>query len=91
MHPPQIIYVRLFGLGLGGSLLAGFGMAAGSRSWAHMVIFANALPFALFIVIEFLHLGIFRISHFDHFLTEALARIKSTGVPNKEKLSVIVS
>ena len=27
-HPPQIVYVMLFGLGLGGSLLAGFGMAA---------------------------------------------------------------
>jgi hypothetical protein len=30
-HPPQIVYVMLFGLGLGGSLLAGFGirLAAG--------------------------------------------------------------
>lgn len=27
-HPPQIVYIMLFGLGLGGSLLAGFGMAA---------------------------------------------------------------
>jgi len=27
-HPPQIFYVMLFGLALGGSLLAGFGMAA---------------------------------------------------------------
>ena len=33
-HPPQIVYVLLFGLGLGGSLLAGFGMAAAAkRSW----------------------------------------------------------
>jgi hypothetical protein len=32
----------LFGLGLGGSLLAGFGTAAATpRSWIHMVIFAG--------------------------------------------------
>ena len=44
-HPPQIIYIMLFGLGLGGSLLAGFGMAAAAaRSWIHMVIFAAAWP-----------------------------------------------
>ena len=41
-HPPHIMYVMLFGLGLGGSLLAGFGMAAAkSRSWIHMLIFAT--------------------------------------------------
>ena len=43
-HPPQILYVMLFGLGLGGSLLAGFGMAAAkARSGIHMVIFAATL------------------------------------------------
>jgi hypothetical protein len=48
-HPPQIIYVILFGLGLGGSLLAGFGMAAAkSRSWIHMLIFATTLTVALY-------------------------------------------
>jgi hypothetical protein len=35
-HPPQIIYFMLFGLGLGCSLLAGFGMAASAgHSWIH--------------------------------------------------------
>ena len=48
-HPPQAIYVMLFGLGLGGSLLAGFGMAAAkARSWIHMVIFAATLGTAGF-------------------------------------------
>jgi len=43
-HPPHVLYVMLFGLGLGGSLLAGFGMAATkTRSWVHMVIFAAAM------------------------------------------------
>jgi hypothetical protein len=31
-HPPQVIYAMLFGLGLGGSLLAGFGMAAAKNA-----------------------------------------------------------
>ena len=78
-HPPQIIYVMLYGLGLGGSLLGGFGMAAAkSRSWVHMVIFAAALTFALFIVtnIEFLRLGFIRVDRFDHFLIEAYEQIR---------------
>lgn len=76
-HPPQIVYVMLFGLGLGGSLLAGFGMAAGYRSRIHMVIFAGALAFALFVVtdLEFPRLGIFNIAQFDHFLSDVLARM----------------
>src|SRR5262249_18945550 len=48
-HPPQVIYVILFGLGLGGSLLAGFGMAAAkSRSWIHMLVFSTTLTVARF-------------------------------------------
>jgi hypothetical protein len=47
-HPPQIIYLMLFGVGLGCSLLAGFGMAAtAGHSWIHMVIFAGTLTVAL--------------------------------------------
>ena len=52
-HPPHVLYVMLFGLGLGGSLLAGFGMAATkNRSWVHMTIFASALAVALFVVTD---------------------------------------
>ena len=70
-HPPHVVYVMLFGLGLGGSLLAGFGMAATkTRSWVHMVIFAGALAAALFVVtdLEFPRLGLVRVDSFDHFL-----------------------
>jgi hypothetical protein len=73
-HPPQVIYVMLFGLGLGGSLLAGFGMAgAMARSWIHMVIFAATLTVALYVVtdVEYPRLGLIRIDGFDHFLVEA--------------------
>ena len=73
-HPPQIVYVMLFGLGLGGSLLAGFGMAAATaRSWIHMLIFAATLTVTLYAVtdMEYPRLGLIRIENFDHFLADA--------------------
>ena len=69
----------LFGLGLGGSLLAGFGMAAaGARSWIHMVIFATALSIALYVVtdMEFPRLGLIRVDDFDHFLTDVYGQMR---------------
>ena len=73
-HPPHIIYVMLFGLRLGGSLLAGFGMAAAkSRSWIHMLIFASTLTVTLYALtdMEYPRLGLIRIEGFDHFLVDA--------------------
>jgi hypothetical protein len=78
-HPPQIIYFMLFGLGLGCSLLAGFGMAASaSRSWMHMVLFAGTLAVALYIVtdMEYPRLGFIRIDGFDHFLVNAYDQMR---------------
>ena len=72
-HPPQIIYFMLFGLGLGCSLLAGFGTANSSaRSLVHMVLFAGTLTLALYIVtdMEYPRLGLIRIEAFDHFLAD---------------------
>jgi hypothetical protein len=72
-HPPQIIYVMLFGLGLGGALMAGFSMAASrNRSWLHMAAYAAALGFVLYIItdIEFPRLGLIQVNYFDHFLQE---------------------
>ena len=43
-HPPQIIYIMLFGLGLGGSLLAGFGMAAAATQLDPYGLFARPWP-----------------------------------------------
>jgi len=79
-HPPQVIYAMLFGLGLGGSLLAGFGMAAAKRrSWIHMVIFAATLTVTLYAVtdMEYPRLGLLRIENFDHFLVDAYKQMPS--------------
>jgi Protein of unknown function (DUF4239) len=79
-HPPQVIYVMLFGLGLGGSLLAGFGMAAAkSRSWIHMLIFAATLTVALYTLtdMEYPRLGLIRIDNFDHFLVDAQLQMQT--------------
>ena len=78
-HPPIIIFITLFGLGLAGSLLAGFGMAAAkTRSRIHIVAFALALAATLYIITEteYPRLGFIRVDAFDHFLTEAYARMK---------------
>lgn len=83
-HPPQIIYAMLFGLGLGGSLLAGFGMAAATaRSWVHMMIFAGTLTVTLYAVtdMEYPRLGLIRIENFDHFLVEAHHQMQRGEMP----------
>ena len=72
-HPPQIVFAMLFGLGLGGSLIAGFGMAtAPARSWVRMVTFASTLSTTLYVVtdMEFPRLGLIRVEGFDHFLVD---------------------
>ncbi|WP_375764539.1 hypothetical protein ACE10X_21250 [Bradyrhizobium sp. Pha-3] len=78
-HPPQIIYFMLFGLGLGCSLLAGFGMAASAgHSWIHMLLFAGTLTVALYIVtdMEYPRLGLIRIESFDHFLSDGYDQMR---------------
>jgi hypothetical protein len=74
-HPPRIIYIMLFALGLGGSLLAGFGMGASKRrSIVHMATFAAALAVTLFIItdIEFPRQGLISVDYFDKFLEQVL-------------------
>jgi hypothetical protein len=78
-HPPQIVYIMLFGLGLGGSLLAGFGMAAATaRSWIHMLVFAGTLTIALFTVtdMEYPRLGLIHIEDYDHFLMDTYEQMR---------------
>ena len=74
-HPPRIIYLMLLGLGLTGSLLAGFGMAAGQkRSFLHIAAFTTAMSIALFIItdMEYPRQGLITSTHFDLFLEKVL-------------------
>ncbi len=78
-HPPKIVFAMLYGFGFVGSLLAGFSMAASnSPSRVHLVAFALALSFALFVLtnVEFPRLGLIRVDYFDHFLTETYSRLQ---------------
>jgi hypothetical protein len=81
-HPPQAIYLMLFGLALGASLLAGFSMAAAkSQSLVHMVTFATALAVTLYIVtdIEFPRMGLIRVDYCDHFIEDVIRELKAAS------------
>jgi hypothetical protein len=73
MHPPAIIIAMLFGLALASALLAGYAMAAAkSRSWLHMIGFALATGFAIYVILdmEYPRLGLIRVDAFDQALVE---------------------
>jgi len=79
MHPPMIIFVLLFALGLGCSFMAGYSMAGAKvRSWAHIIGFAavTAVTFYVILDIEFPLLGFIRVDEFDQVLQQVLNSIK---------------
>ncbi len=72
-HPPAEIYMALGALVMASSLLAGFAMAkSGSRNWTHMLIFAAAVAFAVYLilVLDYPRLGLIRIDSADHILVD---------------------
>jgi hypothetical protein len=74
-HPPEIIFVMLFGLTLVSALLAGYGMAGSKRpSWVHMAGFALSLAGTVFVIydIEFPRSSLIRVDQFDQVLVNAL-------------------
>ncbi len=78
-HPPKIVFAMLYGFGLVGSLLGGFSMASSKApSRVHLLAFAIALSFALFVLtnVEFPRLGLIRVDFFDHFLSDVHSRMQ---------------
>ena len=72
-HPPMILYVLLFVLGLGCSLLAGYGMAEGKyRSWIHILGFAVIMGISVFVILdlEYPRMGFIRLDAYDQVLVE---------------------
>jgi hypothetical protein len=72
LHPPAIIFILLFALGLACSLLAGYGMAASPRSWPHILGFAAVTVVTVFVVldIEYPRQGLFRADAYDQVLID---------------------
>lgn len=78
-HTPTVIYVMLFGVALGCSLLAGYGMAGSrTRSWAHMLGFAAVTAAAVYVILdlEYPRLGLFRMDIADQTLKDLRAMMK---------------
>jgi len=75
-HQPLIVFAVLFAFALASSLLAGYGLAGGSRpSWLHMVGFAAITALAIFVILdlEYPRLGFIRIDPADRVLIELRA------------------
>lgn len=71
-HPPNIIYALLFILGLICSLLAGYRMAVGQRSWLHILSFALITVIVVYVIIdvEYPRVGLIRLQAFDQALID---------------------
>ena len=78
-HPPAIIFVLLFGLALGCSLVAGYSMAGSTkRSWIHMIVFAAMTAVTVYVIldIEYPRLGLIRVDAADQVLVELRESMK---------------
>jgi hypothetical protein len=78
-HPPRIIYVLLFGLGLICSLLAGYRMASGQRrSWLHIVGFTVITVIIVYVMldVEYPRAGLIRLETADQLLVDARAGMR---------------
>ena len=79
LHPPSVVYLMLFGLALVSSFLVGYDMAIlKDRHWIHVIGFAIAIAFSLYVVLdlEYPRLGLIRIDEFDKVLVNLLATMK---------------
>jgi hypothetical protein len=79
VHPPKIIYVLLFGLGLICSLLAGYRMASGERrSWLHIITFTVITVIVVYVMldVEYPRSGLIRVEAADQFLVDARASMR---------------
>ncbi len=78
-HTPMIIFAMLGGLALASALLAGHGMAGGTRgSWLHMGGFAVIMAAAVYVILdlEFPRQGFITVEAFDQVLVELLKSMK---------------
>ncbi len=75
-HPPNVIYVLLFSLGLICAMLAGYRMSNGQRrSWLHILSFAVMTVIIVYVIIdvEYPRAGLIRLQAFDQLLVDVRA------------------
>jgi hypothetical protein len=78
-HPPRIIYVLLFGLGLICSLLAGYRMSAAQhRSLLHILGFTVITVIIVYVMLdaEYPRAGLIRLASADQLLTDLRDNMK---------------
>jgi hypothetical protein len=78
-HPPRIIYLLLFCLGLICSLLAGYRMASGQhRSWLHILGFAAITVVIVYVAldVEYPRTGLIRLESADQVLAKIRENMK---------------
>ena len=74
IHPPTIIYLLLFSVGLMCSLLAGYRMASGQhRSWLHILGFTIITVVVVYVILDldYLREGLIRLQAADQMLIRA--------------------
>jgi hypothetical protein len=79
IHPPRIIYVLLFSLGLICSLLAGYRMAGGQRrSWLHIFGFTVITVIIVYVIldVEYPRAGLIRLATADQLLVNVRESMK---------------
>jgi hypothetical protein len=78
MHPPRVIYVLLFGLGLLCSLLAGYRMASAHRSWLHILGFTIITVVIVYVIldVEYPRVGLIRLEASDQVLVQLREHMK---------------
>lgn len=78
-HTPRLVFVLLFGLGLGCSVLAGYTMAAaGQRSVVHFAGFALIATLTVYVILdlEYPRLGFIRLDMYDQGLVDLRETMK---------------
>ena len=79
MHPPRIVYVLLFCLGLICSLLAGYRMSTGARrSWLHILGFTVITMIIVYVMLdaEYPRYGLIRLETADQVLVDLRTNMK---------------
>jgi hypothetical protein len=78
IHPPVVIFVLLFVVGLVCALLIGHRSARAPRSWFHILIYAIVTGVCFFVIldIEYPRAGLIRLVEYDEVLVDLLKSIR---------------